>query len=255
MAVILPSSNALYDKMGAFRPEALDHRNKRFREIIKKSGAEEQCKDILVILDNQAEESHNQHNREGNAWRGVLPVSLAEIKTKENYRAEKNIAEQEIQTTLEVFAKNYITSVRIDIAIGPNSEILVGYNANGELNSEIVSPMLANLVNNYLFVAHALVTQDSTILQANSLGSLKKDSKDSPVPGTAKDIDDTLKQMQQRLLAANINCYIATHDYAEVKAVKDEKAIQQAHIQPVVTSLPVTSEKPSNANQQTPQST
>lgn len=230
--VLLPSSTSL-GKTEGFRYEALVYRDQLCIAVFQKAGVEKECTDMIALLKNQTESACLQQTRVGDAWHGTPPVSKANIQIEEDYVREKAKAEKDIQDTLTQFHKNKIVAVRVDIAIGPNSEILVGYNANKTtvtttVGDENVSPMLATLLNNCLFVESSLVTQDSIILQANSLDSLKKDSEGKPMPGTEKDITNTLDAMKKRLETADITCQIERHDYAAIKAAKDTTARQPA---------------------------
>lgn len=227
--VLLPKSESLFDKTQGFRYEALEYRDELFITVIKKAGVDGQCAEMVALLQEQTNTARLNQTYKSNAWRGEDPISEAAKQTKEDYAHEKVKAETDIQDTLTQFQNNGITAVRVDIAIGPNSEILVGYNANKTtVGDENVSPMLATLLNNCLFVKSSLVTQDSIILQANSLGSLKCDASSKPLPGTATDIKDALDDMKKSLEEVGINCHIEMHDYAAVKAAKDTADRQPA---------------------------
>ncbi|OGV27300.1 MAG: hypothetical protein A3F18_06745 [Legionellales bacterium RIFCSPHIGHO2_12_FULL_37_14] len=225
----LPSSKALYEKMKQFRPEPLERRDKMFEAIIDEKGMRDECLEMLLLLQAQTQDAHAKYTRVGDPWHGQQPESLADSEVRKKYMTEKKAAEKEIKNTLDFLQKKGVSAVRVDIALGANSEILAGYNAaGGSVDPQEIAGMLARLFNNCMFVDSALVTVDSTILQALTLGTLKVDSTGKPLPGELAKIEDVIKKLKERLKNLGIDFQLFRHNYAEAKsALTKGKEVQK----------------------------
>lgn len=226
----LPSSHAIYDKVAGFRPEALEYRDHRFEEIIDAAGMRSECSEMIQLMKEQTQQAWQKYTRIGEPWKGQATISREDQQISQDAQRERKTAEKEIQEILGLLKERGVETVRVDIAISENSEILVGYNAaGGNLDPNDIQNKLARLLNDCLFVENQLVTKDSIIFQARSLGVLSLDSNGDPLPAAPAKIDEALERMKNNLEGQGVHFQLEKHDYKTVKQ----------SIAPVTTQAPV----------------